>query len=66
MEGERPIDENGEKKYTRRELIRGSFARKFPLPDGTDATKIKATFEDGILKLTIPRKEKHTVSVSVE
>ena len=34
------------------------FSRSFTLPDNVDAEKIKATFEDGLLKLEVPKMEK--------
>ena len=33
-----------------------SFTRKFTLPDDIDADKVNATFTNGVLKITIPRK----------
>ena len=36
----------------------GSFQRSFPLPsDIAEKNEIKASFEDGILKVTVPLKE---------
>ncbi len=44
--------------YTRREFSYQSFQRSFTLPkDVVDADNIKAKYADGILKLTIPKKE---------
>ena len=48
-------DENG--KYTRREFIYQSFSRSFNLPDTIDKEKIDAKYEDGILTLSVPKKE---------
>lgn len=33
----------------------GSFARSFDLPDGIDASGIKATKDDGVLKIALPK-----------
>jgi HSP20 family protein len=33
----------------------GSFERYFDLPDGVDADKIEATFNKGVLKVTLPK-----------
>lgn len=33
----------------------GSFERYFGLPDGVDASKIEATFKNGVLKVTLPK-----------
>jgi HSP20 family protein len=49
----------GEKgKYFRREISRGEFQRTLSLPDNVDGEKAKASFKDGILKVTIPKTEK--------
>ncbi|WP_310889093.1 Hsp20/alpha crystallin family protein [Gluconacetobacter dulcium] len=33
----------------------GSFMRSLPIPDGVDATKIDATFDNGLLTITLPK-----------
>lgn len=43
--------------YTRREFSFRSFKRAFSLPETVDGTKIDASYENGILKLTLPKKE---------
>lgn len=45
------------KHYTRREFSYNVFSRSFNLPESVDAGKIEATYTDGILKLTLPKKE---------
>ena len=45
------------KNYTRREFYYGSFTRSFTLPRTIELEKIKADYADGILKLTLPKKE---------
>lgn len=40
--------------YHRREMRHGSFARTIALPQEVDAEKIAATFENGLLKVTLP------------
>ncbi len=51
--------ENEESKdnYTRKEFSYSSFKRAFTLPDTVDGSKIDAKYEDGILKLTLPKKQ---------
>lgn len=44
-------------KYTLHEYNYHSFVRTFKLPETVDVDKIKATYSDGILSLTIPKKE---------
>ncbi|UII75186.1 Hsp20/alpha crystallin family protein [Flagellimonas sp. HMM57] len=43
--------------YTRKEFSFSSFKRAFTLPETVDGNKIDASYEDGILKLTLPKKE---------
>ena len=52
-------EENEEKdeKYTRQEYSYSSFERSFALPDEVNKDKIDAHYEDGILKLILPKKE---------
>lgn len=48
--------------YTTREFSYQSFERTFNLPkDIVDFDKIEAKYEDGVLNLTIPKKEKEQV-----
>ncbi len=49
--------EADEDKYTRREYAYRSFHRSFTLPHSADGEKIEAKYEDGVLKLSIPKKE---------
>ncbi|HJN06519.1 MAG TPA: Hsp20/alpha crystallin family protein [Bacteroidales bacterium] len=53
-------EEKKEKKenYTRREFVYGNFSRSFTLPKSIMFDKIAADYNDGILKLTLPKKEK--------
>lgn len=44
-------------KYTRREFSYSSFKRSFTLPETVDEDKIKASYEDGVLRLALPKKE---------
>lgn len=44
--------------YYRSEIRRGSFSRTVGLPSNVDSDKAKASFKNGILKLTIPKVEK--------
>jgi HSP20 family protein len=49
--------EEKDKRFTRKEYNYTSFSRSFTLPDEVKQEKIEARYEDGILKLTLPRKE---------
>lgn len=48
-------DENG--KYIRRERFSGNCSRTFYVGENIEQTDIKAKFEDGILKVFVPKKE---------
>lgn len=49
---------NEGERYTRREFSYHSFQRSFQLPkDVVDADKIEAKYENGVLRLVIPKKE---------
>ena len=48
-------DENG--KYIRRERFCGNCSRSFYVGEAIEQTDIKAKFEDGILKVFVPKKE---------
>ncbi|MES2265816.1 MAG: Hsp20/alpha crystallin family protein [Bacteroidota bacterium] len=45
------------KKYSKREYSYNSFVRSFTLPDSVDHSKIEADYADGILKLTVAKRE---------
>lgn len=46
--------ETMEKGYHRSEVFTGYFERRFALPKGAEESKIAATYEDGILEVTVP------------
>ncbi len=48
--------EETEKNYTRREFSYTSFSRSFTLPENVKEEDVKASYEDGILKLSVPKK----------
>lgn len=50
--------EEKEGKYTRQEYNYSSFSRSFTLPEGADKEKVSAKYEDGVLKVNIPRNGK--------
>lgn len=49
--------EEKDENYTRKEFSFTSFKRAFTLPDTVDGSKIDAKYKDGILKLTLPKKQ---------
>jgi HSP20 family protein len=46
-------------KYCHREIMRGEFQRTLSLPDNIDGEKAQASFQNGILKVVIPKCEKN-------
>ena len=50
-------NEEATKKFTRKEYSYSSFSRSFTLPDEINTEKIEARYEDGVLKVILPRKE---------
>lgn len=49
--------EEKEEKYTRKEFNYSSFSRSFSLPDEVNMEKIDARYVDGVLKLSLQKKE---------
>jgi HSP20 family protein len=50
-------EEAKEENYTRREFSFNSFKRAFTLPETVNEEKINASYTDGILRFTLPKKE---------
>src|SRR5262245_28935373 len=69
LRGERKFDNEVKREnYHRVERAYGSFSRSFTLPNVVDTDKIKAEFKDGVLRLTLPKKEEakpKQISISV-
>lgn len=58
ISGERILkNEEKEKNYHRLETHYGSFSRSFYLPDSIDEESVEAKYNDGILSITINKKE---------
>jgi len=59
ISGERKLEKKEEKpNYTRIESFFGRFERAFKLPTDADLDNIEAKYEDGVLKIFIPKKQK--------
>lgn len=54
---EETSQENKERGWLRKEYQKRSFSRSFSLDEAIDANKIDAKYTDGILHLTLPKKE---------
>ncbi|MFA9461141.1 Hsp20/alpha crystallin family protein [Thiohalorhabdus sp. Cl-TMA] len=58
IRGERQDDRRAESgEYKRVERIRGTFFRRFTLPDTADAENVKAKSRNGILEIVIPKQK---------
>jgi HSP20 family protein len=58
IQGERKIEtEKGERNYHRVERSYGSFVRSFQLPDNIDSDHVKASFNNGVLEVSVPKTE---------
>ena len=57
--------ENEEKenqgRYTRREFSYSNFKRAFSLPDSVNSEKIAASYNNGVLEITLPKREEAKV-----
>src|SRR3989475_9874122 len=57
VHGERKIEkEEREENYRRVERQYGSFTRTFTLPNTVDTENVQATYDKGVLKITLPKK----------
>jgi HSP20 family protein len=58
ISGERKTEkEERGKTFVRREMSYGSFRRTIPVPGPVDASKVKATFKNGLLEIELPLPE---------
>lgn len=68
IEGERKQEEKKEEKdYFYREVAYGKFSRTMTLPEGVDASQVKAGFKNGVLEVTLPApKQLESKKIQVE
>jgi HSP20 family protein len=50
-------EDEANEKWTRKEYSYASFSRSFSLPEYVDGSNISAQYMDGVLKVSIPKKE---------
>jgi HSP20 family protein len=70
IKGERRVDETvGRDNYHRMERHYGAFSRSFTLPNTVDASRISASYKDGVLTVVLPQREEakpKQIAVNVE
>jgi HSP20 family molecular chaperone IbpA len=67
VSGERKQDEtHGENGWFRREMHYGSFERRIALPEGIDASNVRASYDAGVLDITVPLPAKPKTKVKVQ
>jgi HSP20 family protein len=64
-----PRPDAAQRRYHRRERPCGHFARSFALPEAADVERISASFEDGVLRVSIGKlaeRRKRGIEVRIE
>jgi HSP20 family protein len=57
VSGSRKVEVNQNADYYRRERFDGDFRRVITLPDDVDPERVEAKYRDGVLQITIQRRE---------
>jgi HSP20 family protein len=55
--GERKLEREEGANYYRRERFEGAFRRVLSLPDDVDPARVEANYRDGVLHITVKRRE---------
>lgn len=67
ISGERKFSkEKKDNNYRSIETQHGTFSRSFTLPENVDASKIVATYNNGILEIVLPKDEKKTLKQAIK
>lgn len=61
ISGKKEVSNKEDEKFVQKEFSYIEFSRAFTLPKTIDAAAIKANFKNGILSLTLPKKEEAKV-----
>ncbi len=59
-------EDEANEKWTRKEYAYASFSRSFHLSEDVDESKISAQYTDGVLRISIPKKEQAKEKPSTE
>jgi HSP20 family protein len=58
LRGERKVEEESKREtFQRQERRYGAFSRSFTLPNTVDASRISASYRDGVLTIRLPQRE---------
>jgi len=57
VSGRRQVETYEDADYYRRERFEGEFRRVVALPDDVDPERVEATYRDGVLQITVQRRE---------
>ena len=57
VSGSRKVTVNPEAEYYRRERFDGEFRRVIALPDDVDPDRVEAKYRDGVLQITVQRRQ---------
>lgn len=67
ISSEKKVEEEKVKdQYNRREFSYEAFSRSFSLPENVDKNAISASYENGVLKVIIPKIEEQIISKAIE
>lgn len=58
-------EQTDERTYVKQEFDYSSFEKKFNLPEDIDTEKIKATYENGVLSISLEKLEKVTKEINI-
>lgn len=57
VSGRKNAEESKDIQYWRKEFLQGEFEKQFIVPDSVDTDKISGSMEEGVLNLTLPKRE---------
>lgn len=57
VRGDKPAPPPGDRRYSQMEIGRGPFERVIPLPAPVDGERLSVRYEDGLLEITLPKRQ---------